>query len=405
MSIIMNGNHPQEGVFRDKSIAIAVHAHLPGGPGYILRDFFLKHNTANIFFIDHPLLYLQEGREKNSRYEIYHRNKLERRESATRFFLPDVLLYCKDFLYTVFWVGKNRLHYDLFIGIDPLNAFAGLFLKRLGMIKEVVYYSIDYFPVRFQNKVMNKIYHTIDKFCVRNADETWNVGSQMVKARMEFNGMKGKGYERQYHVPIGIWFAQSKRKQFSQINKTKLIYAGHLVDYMGVDLIIKALPLIRKEIPRVTFEIIGSGEFEKTLREMIRERGLIKIVRIIPWMRERKKFEARLADGALGLAPFNIIILDDKVKNADPGKIKDYMAAGLPVILTKAVINHKTLEKAMCALVIDYDEKALAKAVIRLLKNERLLKKYREHAIDYVKQFDWEIIFYKNLERVFKKNI
>lgn len=401
MNIPVKSNQTEDGLFKEKAIVIAVHAHLPGGPGYILRDYLLKHKAAKTLFIDHPLLYLREGREKNSKYEMYHRKKLKKGGSTTRFFLPDELLYCKDFLYTVFWVVKSWLRYDLFVGIDPLNAFAGIFLKRLGMVKEVVYYSIDYFPVRFQNKLMNKIYHAIDKFCVRNADETWNVGSQMAKARMELNDMKGKDYERQYHVPIGIWFAQTKRKQFSQINKTKLIYAGHLIDYMGVDLIIKALPLIRKEIPRVTLEIIGSGEFEKTLKEMICERDLMNIVRIIPWMTDRKKFEARLADGVLGLAPFNTTILDDKVKNADPGKIKDYMAAGLPVVLTKAVINHKMLEKAGCALVIDYDGEAFASAVIRLLKNERLLRKYREHAIDYVKQFDWEEIFYKNFERVF----
>lgn len=96
-------------------------------------------------------------------------------------------------------------------------------------------------------------------------------------------------------------------------------------------------------------------------------------------------------------------ILDDKVKNADPGKIKDYTSAGLPVITTKAIYTWRDIEKFKCGIVINYNEDELAKAVILLLQNVNLLLQYRKNAVKYAKQFDWEKLFTENLIRVMSR--
>ena len=125
-----------------------------------------------------------------------------------------------------------------------------------------------------------------------------------------------------------------------------------------------------------------------------------KYINFEDWMEDRGSFHLRLSQAAIGLAPFNYHILDDKVKNADPGKIKDYTSSGLPVITTKAIYTWRDIKKFKCGFVIDYNEKEFTKVVIKLLTNKSQLLQYRKNALEYAKQFDWDKIFTENLSRV-----
>jgi len=82
----------------------------------------------------------------------------------------------------------------------------------------------------------------------------------------------------------------------------------------------------------------------------------------------------------------------------DPGKIKDYLGAGLPVILTDVPHNAFEIEKAGCGKVIEAGEEEVAAAVIQMVKNEKKLKEYRKNALNFVKQYDWNKIFAEALK-------
>lgn len=393
---------------KNLKVVIAVHEFdLKGGAAQDLEKFFLNNDNASLLFISHPLLNkdlnLKEKNQMRSHYRYLKDGKVIKTYRASYFGLPASLIYFKDFIYTLFWCKSKNERYDLFVGYDPLNAIAGIVLKKFGLVKRVVYYSIDYFPQRFENNIMNRIYHTIDKFCVRFCDETWNVGSLMEKARAKNNNMDKKIYAKQYYVPIGIWFSKIKRKPLDKMFRKKLIYAGHLAPHMGVDLIINAMPQIIKAIPDVQLEIIGMGESEDKIKDLAKSLGVFGSIRFYGWIGDRDIFQKRLCDGLIGLAPFKIDKTDDRVKNADPGKLKDYMVCGLPVITTKAVSTYEDIEKAGAGIIIDYDADQLASAVLKLLKNDRLLAQYRANAISYVEQFDWNVLFGKNLERLLNK--
>lgn len=383
------------------NVLIVFHEHVTGGMAHVLRDFLLEKKPANLLFIAHPLLYIRETYQKSSYFEWYVNGKLKKKGVAFHWVLFEQLLYFKDFIYTILWVIKTGVSYDLAVTIDPLNAISGIFLKMLDRVKRVVHWCIDYFPTRFENPLMNKIYHQIDKLAVRFTDETWNVGVRMTKARAIYNNMSGGEYKKkQFHVPIGVWLKKISIKPVSKFSKHKLIYAGGFVPYMGIDLVIRALPKILKKIPDCTLDLIGRGEAGDEWKKLAVQLGVEKHINFEDWIQNRHKFHLRLSNAAIGMAPFNYHILDDKVKNADPGKIKDYTSVGLPVITTKAVYTHKQISDSKCGIIINYTVNDLSKAIIKLLSNQRMLLEYRKNALNYVKQFDWEILFIKNLKRV-----
>ena len=383
----------------DKNIAIVTHRSiLPCIPGDDLKRFLLNCGVNKLIYITHPLLLLKESYELRSKYEYHHTSKLMKTASAYQWILPEFLSYIKDFLYSIYWVLKSGQTFDIYFGMNNLNAFAGLVLKKLGRVKKVVYYTIDLYPQRFSSKIINWIYHKLDNICVKFCDETWNVSPFIAQWRAR-RGMIGNNYSRQFTVPIGIWFDDMKRVPLNKVNQKKIVYVGHLKNFYGVDLIIRALPLIRKKIPGIRLEIIGGGEQMEELKELANELSASLNVKFYGW-KDKKQAEQLMSDGAIGLAPFNILIIDEKIKNADPAKIKDYLALGLPVVMTNATLNANSIAKAKCGAVVDYTPESLANAVIKLLSNENLRQEYRKNALEYVSQFDWNKLFSKNVSRL-----
>lgn len=383
---------------KDKSIVIVTHRSImPCIPGDDLKKFVLEHGCRELFYIKHPLLLLKESYGLSSDEQYIKNGKQIKNFQAYHWKLPEPLLYIKDFIYTLIWTLITRKRFNLYFGINNLNAFSGLVLKKLGRIEKVIYYTIDLYPQRFSNKLINWGYHKLDKYCVRFCDETWNVSPFLVKYRQR-RGMKGPQYSRQFTVPIGIWFNEIKRVPTRDVKKTKIVYVGHLKAFYGVDLAIRALPEIRKKIPSINLEIIGGGEQQEELEDLTKQLGLSSSVKFYGW-KEKKEAEKLLADCALGLAPFNTHV-DEKIKNADPAKIKDYMALGLPVVMTNASLNAETISKLKCGIIIDYTPESLAKAVIKLLSNKNTWRQYRENALKYIQQFDWNYLFSKNVSRL-----
>lgn len=386
---------------KSKIVVIEHKVFKKGGPGQDVKKYFLGRKVSKLLFIAHPL-YPKDTKSdmKNSFYEHYSDGKFVRTIESPNILLLNFIPYIKDFFYSIYWC-INLGHYDIFLGLDPLNALSGIILKALGFCDKVVYYSIDYYPIRFENKVLNRAYHFIDKVCVRFSDETWNAGQNMSNARAENNNMSGLFYKRQFLVPIGIWVSKYKRKILNPRNN-KLIYAGYIAPYMGVKLVIETMQKILKEVPDASLDIIGMGEEKEKLKELVKRLGLEKKIYFYQWISDRSQFEEKLSEGAIGLAPFNPNIQDGKIKNGDPGKVKDYMLCGLPVIVTKVLFNYKDIDDSKSGIVINYNKKELSEAVIKLLKNRSLLQEYRENASKYIRKFDWNVLLDEALIRLLK---
>lgn len=378
--------------FSEKNYIISFHEAIPVGPAYDLRKFLFLQGSKKLLFISHPLLYNKEVHKNSSWYEYYEDGNLRKKDGALHWKLPEAFLYIKDFLYTLFWSRQLFGKCNIFVGLDPLNALAGLLFKMFGKVEKVIYYSIDYFPIRFKNKLLNSLYHLIDRICVKFCDETWNVSPNMAKSR---------GYEdRQYTVPIGIWFNRTKRLPFSQINKKKLVFIGLVDITSGVELAIRAVPKILVKVPGVKLEIVGSGPEEENLKKLAKELNIENHVKFYGWVIDRVKVEKILSDGAVGLVLFNTKIFKEEVKNADPMKLKDYMVFGMPIISTDAISTKDGIRKARAGIIIKYDIEEFTNAVIKLLMEQSLLNQYRENALDYVKKFDIENIYRENIKRI-----
>ena len=375
-------------LLKQKSAVIVIHES-SGGPGHDLKNFLLVNNIKELLLISHPLLYFKEGFKKSSRFELYKNGKLIKEDVSFHWDLPEPLLYVKDFVYAFIWTFKYCKNPDLFFGVDNLNAFTGLCIRLLFKKTRVIYYVIDYVPVRFKNKILNNIYHFIEKTAAQYSNITWNLSPRMIEGRE--NKWKKK-FPHQIIVPYGIYFGRMKRVSFDKINKQEIVFMGALLEKQGVQLVINSLPLIIKRIPDVKLTIIGKGPYEDNLRKLVIKFRLGKHVSFLGHIESHEEMENRIAKAAVAIAIYDPKNADFSYY-ADPGKIKNYLGAGVPVIMTDVPHIARQIEKEKCGFIVEYKVKSLADTIIKIFTEKKIMEEYKGNAIKYSSRLDWDNIY------------
>lgn len=375
---------------KQKTAVIVIHES-SGGPGHDLKFFLLEHKVKRLLLISHPLLYFKEGYAKSSRMELYDKGKLVREDIGFHWILPEPVLYIKDFIYTLIWTIRFCRNADLFFGVDNLNAFSGLFIKLFFKKMKIIYYVIDYAPDRFKNYILNFVYHFIEKIAAQFTDLTWNLSPRMIEGR---EVKWGKPFPNQTVVPYGIYFKRIKRIPFEKINRHEIIFMGSLLEKQGVQLVIKALPEIKKKIPNIRLAIIGKGPYEEKLKKLTSRLKIGNNVLFLGHIESHQELENRIAKAAIAVALYDPKNADFSYY-ADPGKIKNYLGAGVPVVTTDVAYIAKQIELEKCGMVSSYDKFSLCKTLIDILKNEKKLDIYRKNAVKFSKEFDWNAILKK----------
>lgn len=362
-----------------------------------LKKYLLDNHCGELWYIIHEFSTLKTRRSFIEHYRGG--NLVETHYGFDYRFIPDPYVNIKDFLYSIHWLLFKVRRADIYVGLGGFNVMAGILLKKIMGLKKVVFYTVDYVPFRFTNRVINEIYHWMDKFALLHSTETWNLSSRMAEGRDELRGLRQDDYPNQVIVPVGLWLDGVKRYDFDSINKHELIFIGHIVEKAGVQKVLEAMPDILEAIPDFKFRIIGQGAYEETLKEQARKLGLESSVIFEGAIPDQQLANEKLARAALAVAMYDRTS-DDFSYYADPGKLKTYLAAGLPILLTDVPHNARELEQRRCGKVISYDKDSISQAVIWLLSDEENLREYRENVLAHAADFDWNAIFGSNLDRL-----
>lgn len=378
---------------RKLNFVIVTHVFVTG-PALDLEE-YLHDKVASLMFIGHPFL-SRKGRK--SFFRIYKKGNLVKKHESFNFHLPELLIYLKNAFYTFFWILSQNKHFDYYIGSDNFDAFLGLILQRIGKVDNVILYTIDYVRNRFSNVFLNRIYHFFDKQCLENCKVVWNLSDKMAEAREEFDNLKRKDFVPQLIVPVGIWHDRIPKIPYDKRKKYKLVFVGHLLEKQGLDVVINSLPDLIKVIPKLHLLIIGTGTYEKHLKDLVKRKKLGKSVSFSGYVENHTDVERMLAESSLAIAMYKPDP-ESFTYFADPGKIKNYLSAGLPVILTAVPPIAKELVQKQSALISEYNEEDFVKKVLTLLKNPKGLQSYSENAVNFAKQFDWNLIFEKALSQ------
>jgi len=308
----------------------------------------------------------------------------------------DLVSYCKDVLFTVFYVFRSGRIYDLYIGADNLNTLAGILLRMLGRVRKVVYYVIDFTPVRFGNRFMNAVYQAVNKVCCYHSDAVWNVSEVMVRGREEI-GIRRNLSAPQITVPLGCAFRSIPRKKDDEVNRKEIVYFGSLREEHGPGLILESLPEIMEAEPGVGVVFVGDGELRERLEERAAELEVSSCVRFTGYIDSGEEVYRLLSSSGLALATYPPGDRTYKMFS-DPGKVKIYLACGLPVLMTDVPPIAAVIRERGAGRIVSYDPPSLARAVIDILGNPAEYRRMRKSAVSLAAEYDWEAIWTKTFE-------
>ncbi|MFH1048218.1 MAG: glycosyltransferase [Patescibacteria group bacterium] len=365
------------------------------GPSQALREYLIK-NKQDFVWINHPLFYSKKI--AGSGYSIFVKGQEIKKRYFSSWKLWEPIKYIVEiFLNIIFIFSVSNTNDYVYIGYNNLNALSGIFLKKTGKVKKVIYYVIDYTPRRFENRLLNYIFHKVDQFCVKYADETWNLNEKaMNNARKKFYNFDAykKGYSVQKEVPMGFWKDRIKLKNFNEINKKQIVFMGHLIEKQGVQFVIKSLPEVIKVIPEVKLVIVGSGSYLENLKKIVKDLSLEKVIEFKGYVEELEKIEIILCDSALAVAIYEEGNPETNFTYyTDQGKIKNYLGCGLLILLSNVPSIAKEIERNKCGFIIDNNPCNISSKIIEILDDENKLRFYRDNVIKYRNKFDWNLIF------------
>jgi len=363
-------------------------------PGNI-KSFLLK-RIGKIVYIDHPFIKSQ-GTISDviaSQMRIYESGEKKYQLTSPRLKLPALILFVYQLFLTIFFISRKPMKYDFCIACDNLSLISVFIFRKIGLIKKLIYYTVDYTPKRYSNSLLNNLYHCMDRLASIISDVNWVVVENMITAKVQ-NGLDFKKSAPFQIVPMGFNKENIFIRPNSQTDRFNLIFVGYLFEKQGLQLVIEILPALIKKFPKVHLTVIGSGPMESQLKRRVKLLNLNPYVTFTGHINNHQKIVNMLTKlGGIGLAPY-IPSIGDYTYFADPSKIKLYLLCGLPVITTKVPPIAKKIKSKKTGMVINYTPKDLLDSLEYILKDNKIYLGLRESALRMANDYDISYILDK----------
>jgi len=253
-----------------------------------------------------------------------------------------------------------------------------------------VLWSVDFVPGRFGRTPLTRLYDGLDRLCCRRADVRVELSVAARDGRNRRHGLEGA--RTPIHiVPMGAWLKHVPKVPDDGVQRRRVVFLGHLVPRQGVALLVESLATLHGRGVAVEADVIGDGPLAGELRAQAAQTGIASLVRFHGFVEEHRRIDDLLAGAALAVAPYKPS-RDSFTRYADPGKLKAYLAAGLPIVLTDVPPNASELAERAGAEIVPFDARAIADAVERGLASAERWRERRLAALEYAARFDWDVL-------------
>jgi glycosyltransferase involved in cell wall biosynthesis len=190
---------------------------------------------------------------------------------------------------------------------------------------------------------------------------------------------------------------------FKQIDNTKevlnlnpqfnyVLFVGSLVDWQGVDTLIKASPLVLKDMPKTRFLIVGDGPMKVSYMDLVTQITVSEKFSFIGTVPHE------LVPLYINASDICVVPKKPLESGYSPLKLYEYMACGKPVVASN-IPGFEILSESNSGLLFEPENpKELANTILKLLHDERLRIKMGNNALDISKNNSWNKVAQHVLE-------
>jgi len=194
------------------------------------------------------------------------------------------------------------------------------------------------------------------------------------------------------------------KKRLGLENKYITVYVGGINPERNLEVIIKAMAILKKDIPELFFILFGhsygqeGSHYVDDLRALARKLGVS----------DRVYFGGRLAGenvaGYMGLAHFGVIsyLANPMTELAMPNKIFEYIALDVPIISCRLKGLYSLMGDDAAIYFESENEKELAENILWLYHNPERAKFMTERGRDLYRSYTWAIMK-KRLQNLYSR--
>lgn len=275
-------------------------------------------------------------------------------------------------------LNSNRFSndYDYILAIDWLEASILLSLRKHYPQVKIIYYAYDYY---FYRSLLSSRYliNRIERLAYIRSDIVWTVNSNIIEEHKKQNVNKKKAFT----VPLGI---NSKNIPTYTPDPKQFLFMGNFKEGHNLRLLAKTFA----QLPTgYHLHLIGQGNLYNEIKQLILDQSINNIT-MYGFKTEEETIDLIMKYKiSYGLAIYENT---QEIVCADPGKIKDYLSLGLPVITTNNHSMSRDIQDYGLGLVFEDVSIELDKKISNL--DEHNIQSIKSNIQDYIQNHNYKTI-------------
>ena len=165
----------------------------------------------------------------------------------------------------------------------------------------------------------------------------------------------------------------------------RLVYIGVMARQDGVDILLKALAILKEKQPNVSLQLLGDGPEFENLKALSKKLKLEKETEFLGFVQKERAKEILLKSD-IGVTPDPKTPMND---NSTMLKTLDYMAAGLPQVMFD-LKEHRATCKDAALYVEPSSPEALAEGIMKLINDRALMENLSQRSLARSQELAWE---------------
>ncbi len=322
-----------------------------------------------------------------------HVHRIQRRtrneHGIVPYLLKMLLFLLRSGILISLWHLRHRYQLVHVHNIPDFEVFAALLPRATGA--KVILDIHDLVPELFRDK-FDKTEHSwtykwvcaIEKLSTRFAHHII-VSNHLWTERLAARGVPAYKCSVYLNCPDPRLFHTLKGNNHSNGEMT-IVYPGTLNHHQGLDLAVDAFPGVVAEIPEARLDIYGEGPARDDLIARVETLNLVGKVRFhetIPL----ERVPAVMASATCGVVPKRA---DGFGNEAFSTKILEFMAMGIPVIVSGTKIDRYYFNDSVVLFFEPGNEADLAQKMLRMLRDHDLRAALVQRSQPFIAEFSWD---------------
>lgn len=301
-----------------------------------------------------------------------------------------------------YFFRHHRQRIQIIHACNPLAGFAAVVAGKILSCPVYIDFHDFYSDIaKTDLPLLAGVLEKMEQFVLRNVKKVFIVSEEMKsyltqkwKLPAEKFFIVSDGVDTKMFSPQR-YSSKKIRQKFGLGSDPVIIFHGDIRHDDGVDiLLIKAFPLVLKQLPETRLLLLGGGgSYFSRLKKSIQGKPFSSSIIHIDWV-SHQEVPYYITAANVGVMPMRATLNNNTFVSY---KLFEYWSMAKPVVLSRVKALSEIVENGKTGIMVGSENpRELAKALILILKNPSLAKKMGKKAREIAqKKFDWDILMKK----------